>query len=266
MQKASPIALITGASRGIGRGIALALAGRGWSIAINYAADYKAASDCRRLCEEAAPRGGVSSFGVFQADVSRADDRTRLLDSVLAQFGWLDLLVNNAGVSPTPRADLLEASEESFDRLIATNLKGPYFLTQSVAKFWVSHRAEFSSWTTKPKIIVISSVSAYAASTNRGDYCISKAGLAMMTKLFAARLAELGILVYEICPGIIASDMTQPMKQKYDAMISEGLTPIERWGTPQDVGLAVLAVAEGYLPFSTGETLNVDGGFRLRRL
>jgi len=266
MQRPSHIALVTGASRGIGRGIALALAGRGWSVAINYASDKEAALECRRMCEEAAPQGIASSFEAFQADVSQADDRRRLVDSVLGRFGWLDLLVNNAGVSPSQRADLLEASEESFDRLIATNLKGPYFLTQSVARFWMSHPAELTSRATKPKIVVISSVSAYAASTNRGDYCISKAGLAMMTKLFAARLAQLGILVYEICPGIIATDMTQPVKQKYDAMIAEGLTPIERWGTPQDVGLAVLAVAEGYLPFSTGETLNVDGGFRLRRL
>jgi 3-oxoacyl-[acyl-carrier protein] reductase len=262
----SRIALITGASRGIGRGIAVALAGQGWTIAINYAQNQAAAQECRRLCEQAAPGESGSSFEAFQADVSRADDRARLLDSVLNRFGWLSLLVNNAGVAPRERSDVLEAGEESFDRLIATNLKGPYFLTQRVARFWVSHVTEFESWPLKPKIVTISSVSAYAASTNRGNYCISKAGLSMMTKLFAARLAEFGILVYEIRPGIIATEMTQPVKEKYDRMIAQGLTPVERWGTPRDVGQAVVAIAEGRFPFSTGEVINVDGGFHLRRL
>ena len=266
MSNTAPAALITGASRGIGRGIAVELAREGWSVAINYARDQEAARECRRLCEQAASDRSNTSFEIIQADVSRPDDRARLLDAVLERFGWVDLLVNNAGVAPAVRADLLEASEESFDRVIATNLKGPYFLTQRVAKFWVSRAREFQSASRKPKIINISSVSAYAASVNRGEYCVSKAGLSMMTKLFASRLAEFGILVYEIRPGVVATDMTEAVKEKYDRMIAEGLTPIKRWGTPEDVGQAVAAVAEGRLPFSTGELINVDGGFHLRRL
>ena len=266
MSNAAPAALITGASRGIGRGIAVELAREGWSVAINYARDQEAARESQRLCEHAAPDRSNASFEIIQADVSRPDDRARLLDAVLERFGWVDLLVNNAGVAPTVRADLLEASEESFDRVIATNLKGPYFLTQRVAKFWVSRAREFQSASRKPKIINISSVSAYAASANRGEYCVSKAGLSMMTKLFASRLSEFGILVYEVRPGVVATEMTQPVKEKYDRMIAEGLTPIKRWGTPEDVGQAVAAVAEGRLPFSTGEVINVDGGFHLRRL
>ena len=266
MSNTAPTALITGASRGIGRGIAVELAREGWSVAINYARDQEAARECRRLCEQAASNRWNASFEIIRADVSRPDDRARLLDSVLERFGWVDLLVNNAGVAPTVRADLLEASEESFDRVIATNLKGPYFLTQRVAKFWVSRAREFPAAPRKPKIINISSVSAYAASAGRGEYCVSKAGLSMMTKLFASRLAEFGILVYEVRPGVVATEMTQPVKEKYDRMIAEGLTPIKRWGTPEDVGLAVVAIAEGRLPFSTGEVVNVDGGFHLRRL
>ena len=266
MSNTAPAALITGASRGIGRGIAVELARERWSVAINYARDQEAARECRRLCEQAASEPSNASFEIVQADVSRPDDRARLLDSVLERFGWVDLLVNNAGVAPAVRADLLEASEESFDRVIATNLKGPYFLTQRVAQFWVSRAQEFQASSRKPKIVNISSVSAYAASANRGEYCVSKAGLSMMTKLFALRLAEFGILVYEIRPGVVATDMTEAVKEKYDRMIAEGLTPIKRWGTPEDVGQAVAAVAEGRLPFSTGEVINVDGGFHLRRL
>jgi 3-oxoacyl-[acyl-carrier protein] reductase len=266
MGNTAPIALITGASRGIGRGTAVELARQGWAIAINYVRDQEAARECHRLCERAAPGGSNPSFEIIQADISRPDDRARLLDSVLARFGWVDLLVNNAGVAPQARTDLLDASEESFDRVLATNLKGPYFLTQRLAKFWVSRAREFQSTPRKPKIVSISSVSAYAASVNRGEYCVSKAGLSMMTKLFAVRLAEFGILVYEIRPGIVATEMTQPVKEKYDSLIAGGLTPIERWATPEDVGLAVVAIAEGRLPFSTGEGINVDGGFHLRRL
>src|SRR5439155_21036152 len=225
----------------IGRGIAVELARERWSVAINYARDQEAARESQRLCEHAAPDRSNASFEIIQADVSRPDDRARLLDAVLERFGWVDLLVNNAGVAPAVRTDLLEASEESFDRVIATNLKSPYFLTQRVAQFWVSRAREFQSAPRKPKIINISSVSAYAASVNRGEYCVSKAGLSMMTKLFASRLAEFGILVYEIRPGVVATDMTEAVKEKYDRMIAKGLTPIKRWGTPEDVGQAVAA-------------------------
>jgi NAD(P)-dependent dehydrogenase (short-subunit alcohol dehydrogenase family) len=175
--------------------------------------------------------------------------------------------VNNAGVAPIERADILEAGEESFDRLMNINVKGPYFLTQLAARWMIEQsRAGVPPALPKPKIITISSISAYAASVNRGEYCISKAALSMLTPLFAARLAGHGIHVYEIRPGIIATDMTGPVKEKYDKLIADGLTPIARWGTPEDVGRAVAAIAQDALPFSTGEVINVDGGFHLRRL
>ena len=178
--------------------------------------------------------------------------------------------MNNAGVAPNVRADILEAGEESFDRLMNINVKGPYFLTQLAARWMIEslniERSTFSVQRSAPKIITISSISAYTASTNRGDYCIAKAALSMLTPLYAARLAEHGINVYEIRPGIIATDMTGAVKEKYDKLIADGLTPIQRWGTPEDIGRAVAAIAQDLLPFSTGEVLNVDGGFHLRRL
>ena len=259
-----PIALVTGASRGIGRGIALALARTGYSVAINFVSNYKAAAECQRACMAAAPPGSEAAFETLAADIACPEGRQQLLKGVADRLGWLDLLVNNAGVAPTERTDLLQASEQSFDRLMSINLKGPFFLTQAVANFWLAGPAKPAR--PRPKIVTISSVSAYAASTNRGDYCISKAGLGMMTQLFAARLAGEGIGVFEIRPGIVATDMTDPVKEKYDGMIAQGLTPIARWGTPEDVGRAVVAIAQDQFPFSTGEVFNVDGGFHIRRL
>ncbi|MGD1278142.1 MAG: 3-ketoacyl-ACP reductase [Tepidisphaeraceae bacterium] len=253
----SSSALITGASRGIGRAIALALAREGFNIAINYATSAAAAQEVQRQVESAGVRAVV-----IQADISSAADRRRLADEAWAAFGRIDLLVNNAGIAPSARADLLEASEESFDKLISTNLKGPYFLTQLIARKMIQAQPIGS-----PKIINVASVSAYAPSTNRGDYCVAKAGLSMMTKLYAARLAEYGINVYEIRPGIIETDMTGPVKATYDKLIlQDELTPIRRWGKPEDVARAVVAIAKDLLPFSTGEVINVDGGFHLRRL
>ena len=274
MEMNPQVALITGASRGIGRGIAIELARLGCSIAINFSRSRKAARECKRLCEQAASAGphaalkggATSSFEVFQADISKARDRACLLQAVQERFGWIDLLVNNAGVAPTARVDMLEAGEESFDRLMGINARGPYFLTQAVANFWIEGLKQRPEKSGKPKIVNISSVSAYAPSFNRGDYCMSKAALSMMTQLFAARLAEYGIKVYEIRPGIVLTDMTGPVKEKYDRMISGGLTPLVRWGTPEDVGRAVAAIAEDRFPFSTGEVINVDGGFHIRRL
>jgi NAD(P)-dependent dehydrogenase (short-subunit alcohol dehydrogenase family) len=260
------VALVTGASRGIGRGIAIELARVGFGIAINYAQSQEAALECKRSCVQAAPPGAESSFEVFQADVSKAQDRASLIKAVQERFGWVDLLVNNAGVAPTARVDLLEAGEESFDRLMNINVRGPYFLTQAVANLWIAGLKQRPEKAAKPKIINISSVSAYAPSLNRGDYCMSKAALSMMTQLFAARLAEYGINVYEIRPGIVLTDMTDPVKEKYDRMIFHGLTPLARWGTVEDVGRAVAAIAEDRFPFSTGEVINVDGGFHIRRL
>jgi NADPH2 dehydrogenase len=270
----APVALITGASRGIGRGIALELARLGFSVAINYVQSRELALESAKLCEQEALRSSPAAskssvaphFGIFQADISSATDRAALLRAVQERFGWIELLVNNAGIAPLARVDILQAGEESFDRLMNTNVRGPYFLTQAVANVWIRGLGARPQKSRKPKIINISSVSAYAPSVNRGDYCMSKAALSMMTQLFAARLAEYGINVYEIRPGIVLTDMTGPVKDKYDAMIAGGLTPLARWGTPEDVGRAVAAIAEGRLPFSTGEVINVDGGFHVRRL
>jgi 3-oxoacyl-[acyl-carrier protein] reductase len=257
------VALITGASRGIGRGIALELARIGWSAVINYAGNETAARQTATDCARLGPKG---RFEICQADVSKTGDRARLVAFCKETFGRLDMLVNNAGIAPKVRADILEAGEDSFDHLIAVNLKGPYFLTQQVARWMIEEIKDPKSKIQNPKIVTISSVSAYTASINRGDYCVSKAGLSMMTKLFAARLAEHGIQVFEIRPGVIETDMTGPVKAKYDRMIAEGLSPLQRWGQPEDIGRAVAAIAQDLLPFSTGEVLNVDGGFHLRTL
>jgi NAD(P)-dependent dehydrogenase (short-subunit alcohol dehydrogenase family) len=258
------VGLITGASRGIGRGIALEMAKAGCDLVINYAGNVAAAEKTAAACRAA---GKDVRAEICQADISSGEDRRKLIDFVRARFGRLDVLVNNAGVAPDVRADILEASEKSFDRLININVKGPYFLTQLAANWMIEQRrSPPPGSSTTPKIITISSISAYTASVNRGDYCIAKAALSMITPLFAARLAEHGINVYEIRPGIIATDMTGPVKEKYDRLIAEGLTPIKRWGQPEDVGKAVVAIVRDLLPFSTGEVINVDGGFHLRRL
>jgi len=254
------VALVTGAGRGIGRGIAIELGRLGWSVVVNYAGNATAAEECLALVRDA----GGDGIPV-RADVSSAEDRERLVDETLAAYGKIDLLVNNAGVAPDVRADILEAGEASFDRLIAINLKGPYFLTQRVAREMIG-QVERAPDAPRPQIVTITSMSAYTASTNRGDYCISKAGLGMMTALYAARLAEHDIRVYEIRPGVIATDMTGAVKEKYDQLIAQGAWPIRRWGNPADIGRAVAAIARGDFPFSTGEVINVDGGFHLRTL
>lgn len=259
---ARSVSLVTGAGRGIGRGIAIELAKLGHAVVINYAGNSAAAEECLRLVREAGGDGVT-----VRADVSSAADRAQLAREVVKVYGRIDLLVNNAGVAPSMRADLLEAGEESFDRLININLKGPYFLTQLVARQMIAQveRGETGAFG-RPRIVTVTSVSAYAASPNRGDYCVSKAGLAMMTKLFAARLAEHGINVYEIRPGVIRTDMTGAVREKYDRLIEEGAWPIRRWGETSDVARAVAAIARGDLPYSTGEVINVDGGFHLRTL
>jgi NAD(P)-dependent dehydrogenase (short-subunit alcohol dehydrogenase family) len=257
-----PVSLVTGAGRGIGRGVAVELAKLGHAVIVNYAGNADAAAECLRLVREAGGEGVA-----VRADISAAADRERLVRETLGAYGRVDMLINNAGVAPSVRADLLEAGEESFDRLISVNLKGPYFLTQLVARQMVeqARRGDLSAFGL-PRIVTITSVSAYAASVNRGDYCVAKAGLAMMTTLFAARLAEYGIYVYEVRPGVIATDMTDGVKERYDRMIQQGAWPIRRWGLPEDVGRAVAAIARGDFPYSTGEVFNVDGGFHLRTL
>ena len=255
-----PVALVTGASRGIGRGIALALADAGYDIGVNYARNSEAAEG---VCADIVARGRRAV--ALGADIGIAEDRARLVDEAVATLGPVTLLVNNAGVAPSVRADILDAGEESFDRLISTNLKGPYFLTQIVARRMIDWRA--SGAVPRPKIVFVTSISAFTASTNRGDYCVSKAGLSMTVKLFAARLAAEGIRVYEVQPGIIRTDMTAKVQEKYDRLIGEeGILPIPRWGEPDDVGQAIRAIAEDRFGYSTGITIPVDGGFHLRTL
>jgi len=252
----NPVALVTGGSRGIGRSICLELARIGYKVAINFTANQGVAAQTQAL---AGPQGNTF---LCKADVGVAADRERMVDEVLAHWGQIDLLVNNAAITSIGRRDLLEATEESWDRVLAVNLKGPYFLAQRVAREMI----RLLNRLVNPAIINISSLSAYAVSTNRGDYCISKAGLSMATRLFAVRLAEHGIRVYEVRPGVIQTDMTAGSREMYDRLIQEGLAPIRRWGTPADVGKAVAVLATAQLPFSTGDVLNVDGGFHIRRL
>ena len=248
------IAIVTGGSRGIGRGIAEALGKAGATVVVNYNSAASAAEEAKAAIEA----GGGKAL-IVQADISKTEDRQRLVDETVTAFGRIDLLVNNAGVAPNVRADVLDATEESFDRLVNINLKGPYFLTQLVARKMAEQKSG--------NVINITSISAYTAHTNRGDYGISKAGLAMMTQVFAARMAEYGVNVYEVRPGVIATDMTGAVKEKYDDLIfNKDMTPIKRWGQPDDIARAVLTIAQGSFPFSTGEVFNVDGGFHMRRL
>ncbi len=250
-----PVALVTGGSRGIGRGICLELARQGYAVAVNYAGNHEAALETQRLI------GSGAESLPCRADVGSGPDRERLVDEVLQRWGRIDVLVNNAGITSVGRRDLLEATEESWDRVLAVNLKGPYFLTQRVAREMVRLGASL----TDPAVVNISSLSAYSVSTNRGDYCISKTGLGVVTQLFALRLAEHGIRVFEVRPGVIDTDMTAAARERYTHLIAEGLTPIRRWGTPADVGRAVAALVSGAIPFTTGEVVNVDGGFHIRR-
>ena len=259
MQDNDKVALVTGGTRGIGLGIALKLAEAGFTLAIS---GRRAAEEVQPVLEQLRERSGRSIY--VQADVAAAADRLHLVETVEVRLGRLDVLVNNAGIAPRTRADLLQASEESFDELIATNLRGPYFLTQAVASWMI--RQQEKSPRAQRSIINVSSVSATVASVNRGDYCISKAGIAMATKLWAVRLAEYGIAVYEVRPGIIETDMTAGVKGKYDALIEGGILLEKRWGTPEDVGAAVSMLARGELPYATGAVLVLDGGLTLPRL
>ena len=254
------VAIVTGSSRGIGRGIVLALAERSWDVVINYKGNRQAAQGT----QEAVKAHQAHSI-VIQGDVAKADDRERIVQEAIEEFGRIDLLVNNAGMGPRQRVDMLQVGEASYDEVMTTNLKGPFFLTQRVANEMIRLLKEQTI--SSPKIVNIGSISAYTSSPARAEYCISKAGVGMMTLLFADRLAEYGINVYELRPGIIETDLTSVVKDKYDRLIlEEGITPIRRWGQPEDIGNAVIAIAEGLLPFSTGEIINVDGGFHISRL
>lgn len=260
----APVVLVTGAGRGLGRGVALQLAEQGCSVAINFAGNRAAAEETAAACARAAA-SPAQKFVPLQADISSKADRARLVSETLAAFGRIDALVNNAGIAPKVRADITEASEESFEDLIRTNLQGPYFLTQAVVRHWLGAKPTCAI-SGGFKVIYVTSISAETASVNRGDYCISKAGLAMAAQLWATRLAADNIQVYELRPGIMATDMTSAVKDKYDKLLAEGLVPQRRWGTPEDVGRAVRAIVAGLLPFSTGAVIPIDGGFQISRL
>lgn len=254
------VALVTGGSRGIGRGICIALARLGLGVAINFRANREEAERTLDDCINA----GARWAGVFQADVSVTEDRRQLVDSIVEQARRIDILVNNAGIATPKRGELLEATEEAWDAVMAANLKGPFFLSQLVALRMIELRKR--GIIKSGHIINVTSISAATPSTNRGDYCISKAGLSMATQLFAHRLASENIQVHEIRPGIIRTDMSNPVADKYDKLIAEGMAPMRRWGEPEEIGLAVAAIAEGKFPFSTGHVLNIDGGFHSRHL
>lgn len=256
------VALVTGGTRGIGLGCAEALGKEGWDLVI---CGLRSAEEARPALEKLRQSGSEVLY--VRADIGDDEAPQRIVSGVRGRFGRLDLLVNNAGVAPAERRDILDALPESFDRLMRINLRGPWFLTQAAARFMLETRtARTQVGTTAGCIVFITSVSAVVASTNRGEYCISKAGLSMASLLWATRLADEGITVYEVRPGIIRTDMTAGVAEKYDALISHGLTLQKRWGTPQDVGRSVAMLARGDLPYSTGQVIGVDGGLTVQRL
>lgn len=254
------VAVVTGGSRGIGRGIVLALADMGFTLVVNYRSDEQAAE---ATCREAEARGAPGA-GAIRADLADLVEGRRLIETTVERFGRIDLWVNNAGIAPERRLDLLDTTPGSWDRVLNTNLRGPFFLSQTVARTMIELLA--AGTVAEPQIVFITSISSTFASLTRSEYCVAKAGLSMVAQLFAVRLAGQGIRVYEIRPGLIETEMTQPVHDMYSAKIAAGMTPIRRWGTPADVGRAVAAIASGAFPYSTGATLDVDGGLHLRVL
>ena len=253
------VALVTGACRGIGHAIALQLAGEGYAIATMDISNIEVNAENIKAIKDI-----CGDFLYVKGSIASSVDRESFVEKVMKEFGRIDVLVNNAGVAPKVRMDILNTTEESMDFVLGINLKGTFFLTQIVANSMIKLKESIQDY--MPKVINISSVSAYTSSVQRGEYCISKAGISMVTTLFADRLAEYGINVYEVRPGIIMTDMTSKVKDKYDDMINNGLTPIKRWGYPQDIANAVSVMCSNKLNFSTGEVINVDGGFHIRRL
>jgi NAD(P)-dependent dehydrogenase (short-subunit alcohol dehydrogenase family) len=254
------VAMVTGGNRGIGLGITTRLLDEGYAVAILATREEPA-----ELLADLRTRGEVI---YVRGSVAEPADHARYVDATLEAWGRIDLLVNNAGVAPSVREDILSASTESFDRVLGINLRGPYFLTQLVARTMIEQRGALDELPETPvgTIINVSSVSAVAVSTNRGEYCISKAGMGMSTRLWAVRLAPEGIVVYEVRPGVVATDMTAGVQEKYDALFAGGLAPIPRWGRPADVAGAVAQLAAGQMPYSTGDVVNVDGGMHMTRL
>ena len=252
-------ALITGGTRGIGLGVAQALARDGWNLLLSG----------QRKADDVSPvLGELGRLGVnvdyVAGNIAEPGDRAAIVERARARYGTLNALVNNAGRAPRVRADLLDATEESFEEVLRTNLQGPYFLTQAIARDQVERRRTDPSF--EACLVFITSVSAEMASPNRGEYCVSKAGLSMAARLFAARLAEHGIPVFEVRPGIIATDMTAAVRESYDRRIADGLVPERRWGGPDDVGRAVAALVRGDVPYATGTVIHVDGGLSIPRL
>lgn len=252
-------ALITGGTRGIGLGIAKSLAGKGYNLALN---GVRQQEDVQDVLKELSEMGVKVSY--CQGDIGSAQDRDRIIHCAWQSLGRIDVLINNAGVAPKKRVDMLDLDEEGFDYVMNINLKGTFFLSQHVVKKMITEKKADPTYT--PCIITITSISASVVSINRGEYCVAKAGLAMMTKLFAARLGDENIPVYEIQPGIVETDMTAGVREKYDKLIAEGLTVEKRWGTPDDIGAIALVLAEGGLPYATGQVIHADGGMGVRRL
>lgn len=251
--------LITGGSRGIGKGIALAFLKAGYSVAIN---GVRPESEVQNTLKELEQVGGPVIY--CQGNIGLTEDRVKMVQCITSNFGELNVLINNAGIAPPERNDILEATERSYDLVLNTNLKGSYFLTQAFANLMIKQKQNDPNSATT--IINVSSVSATIPSVNRGEYCLSKAGVAMATKLWAVRLAEYEIPVYEIQPGIIKTDMTAGVVEKYDQLIKEGLTLEKRWGTPEDIGTAALALATGSIPYATGQVIQIDGGLTQQKL
>ena len=253
---AGKVALVTGGTRGIGLGIARALAAEGWTLALCGVREPEA------VAEVVASFGGGAAY--FKADVGNQADRASLAAAIAERYGAVNALVNNAGRAPRVRADILEASEDSFEELMRINLQGPYFLTQALAHQMMARKAAEPSFAAT--IVFVTSVSAEMVSIARGEYCVSKAGLAMAARLFAVRLAPAGIPVFEVRPGIIATDMTAVVREVYDARIADGLVPERRWGQPEDIGRAVATLVRGDVPYATGSVIHTDGGLALPRL
>ena len=258
-----PVLLVTGASRGLGRGTAVEPARAGLSVAVHYSTNRPAAEDTILACRNVA--SSATSLRPRRWRRVEAADREEMFRTTFDTFGHLDVLVSNAGITSPGRLDITEASEENYDHVLGINLKGPFFLAQRAARYWLEN-LEAARLETGYKLVFVSSISATAVSTNRGDYCISKAAMRMVNELWAVRLAEHGIQTIELLPGIMLTDMTAGVKDKYDALIAEGLVPQRRWGTPEDVGKTVRAFVAGGLPFTTGDRIYVDGGFHLRTL
>ena len=264
MQDNSPVVLVTGGSRGLGRGIVLKLAAEGYSVAVNYAGNEAAVNGTITKCKRLASKES-QQFVPVRANIGEALERKSMVESVISEMGRIDALINNAGIAPAARDDILDASESSFEELIKVNLQGPYFLTQLVARYWIDQKPP-AKLKTGFIVVFVTSISAYTSSISRGEYCVSKAGLSMARQLWADRLAGEGIQVLELRPGIMLTDMTSGVKEKYDKLIAEGLVPQKKWGTPDDLGLAVATILNGHFPYSTGAVIDVDGGFNIRSL